>query len=183
MKTLCLAIAMSVFLVGVAAAQDNRIGIYTTQDADPTHTIYDGGANEFFDVYVIVHNPTNTVTGEPLTSIAMYQMHMVMPDMVAVTNTYPAGTANFGTPPDYLCFTDIPVVDGKCTLLTMTLLSLAATPDGIYLEDLWISDVQTGDKYPAYPSSGDPGLPVFGLWSSVVPDQDVSWSGVHNLFR
>ena len=36
---------------------------------------------------------------------------------------------------------------------------------------------------PAYPSSGDYEMPIFGLNMGVVPEDDMSWGEVKSLYR
>ncbi|MFO7609776.1 MAG: hypothetical protein R6X35_11385 [Candidatus Krumholzibacteriia bacterium] len=202
MKTLLTTLAVLALCAGTALGDINEIGIYTTPDANPDNTAYNGPAGQFV-VYVVCSNPWNLHYGDPnstiespISLIGGFEFHTALPAGIFVTQTIlPPATINFATAPDYLAGSAAPVVDNNSTLLTLTLATFTATPGEIYLlpvqntpqsipNEMAITDYNDDFRLnPAYPVSGSYDLPVFGLWTSVVPTEDASWGEVKSLFR
>ncbi len=198
MKRLLLAFAALTLCAGVAAAQIdyNEIGIYTTADANPDNAVYNGAPGPGIMAYVVVSNPFNTHTGGPIGTVGGFEFKIVLPANVFMLNvTLPANTTNFASSPEFLCGANVPVNGGRATLLTLTLGEFSGAPSPVYLAPVSnappsvpgnIAITDYNDDFSisvAYPSSGDFALPVFGLWTSVVPTEDASWGEVKSLFR
>lgn len=205
MKKLILVIAALSLFAAAAQAEYNEIGLYTTADANPANTSYNGAPGTL-NVYVVLTDPRNFHTGSPdsnvesdMNGVGGFEFRVVLPAGVYLLNSlYPAGsnTTNFLTPPNYLAGCNIPVVNGMCTLVTLNLGAFAPVPGFLYLAPVTPSNVQSIENSmaitdyfddfrlnPAFPVSGDFANPVFGLWTAVVESQDASWGELHSLFR
>ena len=201
MKKLVLILAALSLFAGSAMAA-NEIGMYLTQDANPDNNAYNGAPGTF-TAYVVLSDPTNFHLGDPNSDIVApigvvggFEFRLVAPASAYVLNAaLPPLTTNFATAPDYLCGSNAPVVDGNCTLLTLTIGAFTGTPDFFYLSpvtetpqsipnSMAITDYNDYFRLnPAYPMSGDYSQPVFGLWTSVVPTDDAAWGEVKSLYR
>lgn len=203
MKKLLLILA-ALSLIATSALAANEIGIYTTQDANPDNVNYNGAPGQI-TAYVVCVDPINYSFGapdsgvqSPISVIGGFEFRVNMPaNVYLLSSTMPPQSTNFATPPEWLAGTNAPVVDGVCTLLTMTLGEFSGTPSFIYLApvqdapqsipgSMAITDYNDAFRLiAAFPSSGDASLPVFGLWAdpAPVPSEDASWGAVHSLYR
>jgi hypothetical protein len=211
MKRFLVLFAVMMLCAGVANAQfifehNNEIGIYTTAfptaDNAQEMATYSGAPGQIF-AYVVLTNPYNTNTNAPITSVGGFEFKLVLPANVFLLNAaMPPSSTNFATSPEFLAGTNAPVVDNRVTLLSLTLGEFSGTPSRIYLTpvvaapqsvagEMAITDFNDDFRISvAYPVSGDPALPVFGLWTppageegGVVPTSDAAWGDVKSLFR
>jgi hypothetical protein len=205
MKRFFALLAVLMMVAGVANAQyfgeyHNEIGIFTTTtptvDNAQEMATYNGALYAPFDVYVVMFNPYNELLDQPITRVGGFEFLLTLPTTAFVTGvTLPPLTTNFATPPTYYCGTNIPVVNGMCTLVTLTMVASAPTPGFIsmgpvdpaiasHVGEMSITDYNDGFSISqAHPISGDFAAPVFGLFSDVVPTADASWGELHSLFR
>ncbi|MFN2370743.1 MAG: hypothetical protein ABR506_06245 [Candidatus Krumholzibacteriia bacterium] len=185
----------------------NHIGIYTTQDADSANTSYTGAPGQI-TAYVVVTNPRNYNLGAPdsgveqdIAVIGGWEFRIEIPaNVFLLSAVLPAASTNFSTPPNFLCGSNLPVTNGKATVITMTLGEFDGTPSLLYLTPhpaqgegvpsvpghLAITDYNDDFRLvAAFPSSGSFDAPVFGLWPTVapVPTEDASWGELKSLYR
>ncbi|MBE0566165.1 MAG: hypothetical protein IH621_09425 [Krumholzibacteria bacterium] len=195
MKKMILTLAALTLVAGGALAQNNEIGIYTTPDANPDNTVYNGAAGPV-TAYVVLTNPWNDLTNTPIVAVGGFEFYIGIPAGVfLLSTTFPPATVNFATSPDFLCGANVPVVENRCTLITLSLGAFSVTPGSVYLKPVqntpqsvpgqmaitdYFDDFRISN---AYPISGDHEAPVFGLWTSVVPTEDASWGELKSLFR
>lgn len=205
MKRFLVLFALMALCVGVANAQPfifehyNEIGIYTspTPTADNAEALacYQGAPGQIA-AYVVLTNPRNEHTGELISSVGGFEFKLVVPANVFLLGvTLPPLTTNFATSPEFLCGANIPVVDGRARLLTLNLGEFSMTPSQLFITPVVaapqsvpgnIAITDYNDDFTisvAHPVSGGFDLPVFGLWSCVVPTEDASWGEVKSLFR
>ncbi len=201
MKKLLLILAALSLIAGSALAA-NEIGIYMTEDANPDNTSYNGTPGTF-TCYVVCSDPTNFHFGSPTSDVVTpisvvggFEFRVVVPASVYLLSaTMPPQSTNFATPPEWLAGSNAPVVGGNCTLLTLNLGAFTGAPGSIFLTpvqdapqsvpgEMAITDYNDAFRLnAAYPISGDYALPVFGLWTSVVPTDDAAWGDVKSLYR
>ena len=196
MKKLLMTLAVMSLMTGIAFGQNNEIGIYTTQDANPENTAYNGGAFVQFQAYVVVTNPFDTNNGQPISQIGGFEFHVTVPANVTVLGwNLPPLTTNFATPPDILAGSNTPVVGGAATVLTLNCFPMAATPGVFSLTpvtntpqsvpgEMAITNYNNDFRISVvYPVSGAHDAPVFGFNTGVVPTEDASGGDVKSLFR
>ena len=208
MKRFFVLFATLMLVAGIAQAQppylfdaDNEIGIFmvenpTAEDAQDM-ACYTGGPGQF-TAYVVLTNPVNQNLRTPIAIVGGFEFQMVRPAGLFVTPTLHESATNFMGDPDYFCGAAVPVVGGQCTLITLTIGTFTTDPAAWYLTPISdtgaqsipghmaITDAEDGFSLSeAYPTSGDFGVPVFGMFDclGVVPNEDVSWGGVKTLFR
>ena len=195
MKKLLMTLAALSLMTGIALGQVNEIGIYTTQDANPENTSYNGAPGPF-TAYVVCSGPVNDSTGGDIAVVGGFEFRIVVPaSAFLLAADLPPMTTNFASSPDFLCGSNIPVAAGNATLLTLNIGAFSGAPGSIYLTPVLnapqsvpgamaITDYNDDFRISvAYPSSGDFELPVFGLWTGVVPTEDAAWGDVKSLFR
>ncbi|HPF69880.1 MAG TPA: hypothetical protein PLQ13_04340 [Candidatus Krumholzibacteria bacterium] len=203
MKKLLLVLAALSLFATAAYAQYSEVGIYTSPDGNPANTSYNGAAGPL-TLYAVVMNPRNLHTGSPdsnvesaIQTLGGFEFKLILPSNGTVFmtgQTYPAGTTNFLSPPNFLAGCNIPVVNGAAVCVTLNLYAVAQIPAGIFLSpvdqvpsipgSLAITDFADDFRLnPAFPASGSFADPVFGLWTNVVDAQDASWGQVKSLFR
>jgi hypothetical protein len=205
MKRFLVLTAIMALSVGIANAQpyvyehNNEIGIYTTQnptaDGAQAQARYSGIPGQVA-AYVVLTNPFNDLLGTPISTVGGFELFVGIPAGVFLLGaTFPAGTVNFATAPDFLCGANIPVVDSHCTLITLNLGAFSMTPGFLYVKpvqntpqsvagEMAITDLADDFRISvAYPVSGDHEAPVFGLWTDVVPTEDASWGEIKSMFR
>ncbi|MFN2370742.1 MAG: hypothetical protein ABR506_06240 [Candidatus Krumholzibacteriia bacterium] len=193
-KMLLILAALSLVATG-ALAENNEIGIYLTQDANPDNTVYNGAAGSF-TAYVVLSDPWNDNTNTPIAVVGGFEFRIEVPaNMYLMGAALPPSTTNFASVPEFLCGANIPVVGGNATLITLTLGEFSMTPSLVYLTpvvnapqsvegEMAVTDYNDDFTISnAYPVSGGHDQPVFGLWTSVVPTEDASWGEVKSLFR
>lgn len=196
-------LVLSILAMAAAAlAEPNEIGIYTTEDGDHANTSYNGVPGTF-TAYVVCTDPVNFDYGWPgsgvqqaVTTIGGFEFKIVLPaGVVLLGYEMPPESLNVATPPEWFAGTNAPVVDGHCTLLTLSLGAFVQEPSQIYLSPVTsyppsvpglmaLTDYNDDFRLiAAYPVSGGFAMPVFGLWSSVVPTEDASWGDLKSLYR
>jgi hypothetical protein len=206
MKRFFVLFALLMLVAGAANAQfiyehNNEIGIYL--DPNPTAanaqelSNYDGLPGQVA-AYVVLTNPYNNNLNAPITVVGGFEFRIVLPaNVFLLAATLPPNSTNFATAPDFLCGSNAPVVDNHVTLLTLNLGAFDGATSLLYLTpvqdapqsvpgELAITDFNDDFSISvAYPVSGDPALPVFGLFTggAVVPTEDASWGEVKSLFR
>lgn len=205
MKRFLVLFAVMMLCAGAANAQfiyehNNEIGIYTTPNPTAENAqqmaTYSGAPGAGIMAYVVLTNPFNTNTNTPITSVGGFEFRIVLPANVFLLGaTLPPQTTNFASSPDFLCGSNAPVVASHVTLLTLMLGEFSGAPSLVYLTpvqnapqsvpgEMAITDYNDDFRIStAFPSSGDYGLPVFGLWTSPVPTEDAAWGDVKSLFR
>ena len=159
----------------------NVVGIYT--DPAPTAgtiadlVMYEGVPGEF-DAYIVLTNPYNTSLDQPITVVGGFEFRIEVPAGVFLLSAFlPPNTTNFaGAPGEFLCSTNLPVVDGAATCVSITLGAFTQTENHIrvtpvadapqtYPGEIVITDFNDDFRISlAQPSSGDFAAPVFGLW-------------------
>ena len=169
----------------------NQIGIYTTQDANPANTVYNGAPGPV-TAYVVIQNPRNFNVNNnggvaDITRIGGYEFKIILPDGVFLLGaTLPPMTTNFHSDAaNFLCGTNLPVIDGVATAVTLNLGAFTQVENYLYLApvntipsipgSLAITDYFDDFRLnQAYPASGSFNAPVFGLWTETHPAVD--WS-------
>ena len=159
----------------------NTIGIYT--DPAPTAetiadlVMYEGVPGEF-DAYIVLTNPYNTSLDQPITVVGGFEFRIELPAGVFLLSAFlPPNSTNFASAPgEFLCDTNLPVVNGAATCVSITLGAFTQTENHIYLTpvedapqtypgEIVVTDFNDGFRISlAQPSSGDFAAPVFGLW-------------------
>ena len=184
---------------GVAQGADNQFGIYTTQTPDldnitDADTSLNGSGQ--FTAYVVCTNPVNTDDAHTILNLGGFEFQIVFDSALFVTPTLAPTATNFMSPPDFFCGSNIPVVNGMCVVITLTIGSFTADPSSFFLvpvSDVPAQSIPNGlaltdadDNFSiaqAYPSSGDFADAVFGFNTTVVPNEDATWSDLKSLFR
>jgi hypothetical protein len=195
MKKLLIALTLLCMVVGGSALARNEIGIYTTPDADPLNASYEGAPGQF-TAYVVLTEPWNDNTGTPIDVVGGFEFRLELPaNVFLLAGVFPPATTNFATAPEYLCGSNIPVVNGLATLITLTLGEFSAVPGQIFISPVVVAPASVpgniaitdfNDDFSisvATPSSGDFAEPIFGIYMGVVPTEDASWGEVKTLFR
>jgi hypothetical protein len=210
MKRFFVLIATLMLVAGVADAQflfegDNEIGVYMV--ANPTaenaedQACYTGPPGQWM-VYCVLTNPVNQNTGTPMANVGGFEFNLSFPAGLFVTPVIHPSATNFMSPPDFFCGANIPVVNGQCTLITVTLGAFTATPGAVFIGPVSdpgaqsipgaIAITDANDNFSiseAYTVAGsgadrDFSAPVMGLFDCVaVPNEDVSWGEVKTLFQ
>ena len=182
---LCLAGAQVVSAQGTWICR-NPIGIFVDDAPTPSTarnlTFYDGPSGQF-EAYVVCLNPWNenpsSGDARPITVIGGFEFQMHLPAGVFLLNqTYPPGTINFGTPPEFICGAAAPVTaDATALLVTLTLYEVGGTVGTISIGpigsptfpgELAIVDMSDFTASIAHSLAGDYALPVFGIHTDQV---------------
>ncbi len=204
---------LTVLLVLTAAASAhaqvnhpyNEVGIYTVDNPDGCSAAQvDAPAGTTFTCYVVLTNPYSDTIGAPITEIGGYDYRLDWSaDLYVLEAQPPPGTYNFpGFVPEAVLGTDVPVVAGRCTLMTMRIMPAATGPIFLYLGPVQnapqtipgeMAFVGFDDEFVAHvmhPVSGSFDVPVFAInWDGdlsfceTVPDEGVSFGGVKALYR
>lgn len=206
MKRILVLFALMALCAGVANAQapyiyehNNEIGIYTTPNPTAENAeamaCYQGAPGQIA-AYVVLTNPFNKNLGTPISAVGGFEFKITLPaNVFLLAAMLPPATTNFATSPEFLCGANIPVVDNHCTLLTLNLGEFSMTPSQLFIGPVVaapasvpgnIAITDYNDDFTistASVVSGSFDMPVFGLWSCVVPTEDASWGQVHSLFR
>ena len=211
MKRFFVLFAMLMLVANVATAQflfegENEIGIFTVENptAEDAQDMacYTGPAGQF-TIYCVLTNPVNQLLGTPMENVGGFEFNLGWPAGIFVTPTIHPSATNFQTPPDFLCGSNIPVVGGQVTLITITVGTFTADPAPWFLGPVSDPTVQSipgamaitdaNDNFSlaeAYSTAGsgaerDFSLPVFAMWdcANVVDNEDVSFGGVKALFQ
>ena len=198
MKKFLVILAALTLLTGVAYAE-NEIGIYmaptiTPEDAEEL-ACYSGAAGQF-TAYCIITEPFNNNLGTPVAFVGGFEFRMEYPAGLFVTPTLDPTATNFMSAPDFFCGSNVPVVDGQCVLITLTIGTFTTDPASWYLTPVSDEPAQSipnamamtdaEDNFSisqAFPASGSFTDPVFGMWTCPVPNEDVNWGSVKSLFR
>ncbi len=195
------------FLAAAAQAQVNHpyneVGIYTVENPDGCATAQiDVPAMTAFDCYLVLTNPYNENLARPVANVGSVEFRLVMPgDMYLLYANVPPHYG-FDEPPDFQYATDVPIIDGRGTLLTFTLMLATDEPRFLYLTPvrdrpqsipgaIMFTDLDDGwSMHVMYPVSGSFDVPVFAInWDGdlsfceTVPTQEQSFGAVKALYR
>ena len=183
---------------GVAQGDANQIGIYTTQTPDFSNitdadTRVNGAGSH--TAYVICSYPHNDNTDTDITSLGGFEFQLDWGSLFVTPTLHPSAT-NFMSAPDFYCGANVPVANGMAVLVTLSIGSFTEDPVDFFIMPVSDSAAQSipgaiaitdfDDNYSisrAYPASGDFANPIFGFNTSVVPNEDATWSDVKNLYR
>ncbi len=190
-----LIVVVCLALAGAALAAPNEIGIYTAPTADPAEASYNGTPGSF-TAYVVLTDPVSDHTGLPIATVGGFEFRLNLPANVFLLNTmFPPATTNFATSPEFLCGANIPVVDGRATLITLTVGEFSGTPGEVFMAPVFVAPPSVAGNIAitdydddfrisvAHPSSGSFDAAVFGVYMGVVPTEDTAWGEVKALFR
>jgi hypothetical protein len=185
---------------GIAQGALNQVGIYTTQtpdlgnitDDDTSIQSLTGGQ---FTAYVVVTNPWSDTGDSEIMNLGGFEFRIEW-GALFVTSTLAPTATNFMSPPDFFCGSNIPVVNGQCTVITLTIGAFGTDPVPFLLSPVSDPNAQSipgaiaitdaDDNFvisQAYPASGAFANPVFGYNTTVVPNEDTSWSEMKALFQ
>lgn len=204
MKRFLVAFAVTALFAGAATAQivgehANEIGLYITQTPtvlEDTQLSITGFG--LYNVYMVLTNPVDEGSGDPIATVGGFEMTVVLPASVQFNGvSYPAGVLDLNSDPEHFyCSGAIPVAGGYCTLATLTLLNFGdLTPGGIMMipydagaqsipGHMAITDADNNFVLStAFPVSGSYDDPVMGINMEVVPTEDVRWGDVKSLFK
>lgn len=205
MSNLLMALALMVLSAGIASAQqpdwfeyDNQIGIFLTEHPTVENAQemanYTGGIGPVL-VHVVLINPRDQITGQPIATVRAARFTVVVPDHVMLIESLPPNSGNAEAFPNYWIIGLIPVIDDHCTLLTFTLGVFTMEPSDWYLaprenhEFLSIKAQFLSEEFSdAYPASGSLDAKVFsvvpgGSPGGVVATEVVNWGRVKALFH
>ena len=190
---------LAAMLIATAAIAENEIGMYMVENPTPESAEEDAcysGAPGQFTAYVVLTGPVNDGLGTPIENVGGFEFQLIWPAGPFVTPAIHPSATNFMTAPDFFCGANIPVVGGQCTLITVTIGVFTADPVLWSLAPVSDENAQSipgaiaitdaDDNFEisqAYPVSGDFSEPIFGMWTCVVPNDDVSFGGVKALFQ
>jgi hypothetical protein len=190
-RMISLFLCLSLAGVQAVSAQEtwvcrNDIGIFVDDAPTPSTArslaFYDGPPGQF-EAYIVCLNPwnENPTSGDarPISVIGGFEFQMQLPTGVFLLNqTYPPGTINFGTPPEFICGAMAPVTpDDTALLVTVTLYEAAGTAGTISIgpvgsptfpDELAIVDMSDFAASIAHSLAGDYSLPVFGIFTDQV---------------
>ena len=198
MKKFLVILAALSLVTGVAVAE-NEICIYMIENPTPANAeenaCYSGPAGQFM-AYCVISDPFNNNLGTPIAFVGGFEFQMVYPAGLFVTPDLAETATNFMSPPDFFCGSNIPVVGGQATLITLTIGTFTTDPASWFLTPVSDEPAQSipgamamtdaEDNFSisqAFPSSGSFVDPVFGMWTCPVPTEDVNWGSVKSLFR
>ena len=184
---------------------ENEIGMFMvenpTAESAQDDACYMGSPGQF-TAYVVLTNPVNQNLGTPMANVGGFEFNLGYAAGLFVTPVLHPSATNFMSPPDFFCGSNIPVVGGQCTLITLTIGTFTADPAPWYIAPVSDPAVQSipgsiaitdaDDNFSlseAYNTTGSVDdiwdVPVFGMFecSGVVPNEDVSWGGVKTLYQ
>lgn len=191
----------------------NGIGIFTVQEPDLAHlwdTAHYDGPLGLVPTYVVLINPFNEHTEEPIATLGGYEFRVEFPAGLTVIPHFPPGVGNFMSFPDVSVGNEIPITGRSCVLLTMDIAAFVLDPVEFYLTpvighppaipgEMVIADADDGLSISlAAPVSQDFLVPVFTMfhfeggpypgtayWEDcrVVPTSSTSWSGIKAMYR
>lgn len=181
---------------------ENNIGMYTTETPAPGGEDAEAQliAPTFgqYSIYVVLTRPWNFNTGGPIANVGGYEFEMsdLPPGWSFAGFVFPPNTTDFnGNDQQFFVSGQIPVTGESALLVEIQIGTFDATPEAGHI---WIApyfapsipgamavtDFDDGFSISeAFPSSGDYGLPVFGINAAVVPSEDASWGGVKSMFK
>ena len=128
-------LAISMLLTAVAYGQSvtdcyNGFGIYLEPSpASPTNYTEYLGPPGMITAYIVLLNPYNENTGQPITSLGGYEFNLLVPDHLQVNYTLHGGATNYMIAPKFFVgFSDAghPVGGNQALLVTM---EIGATSD------------------------------------------------------
>jgi hypothetical protein len=209
--TRCVIAALVLLAVPAAAQIDvplhaNEIGIYLAENPDGGSalalTCYTGPVSPF-TAYVVLYRPEDPALDRPVTTVAGYEFRINADPAVTLIANLPPHILNIVMPPEFVCYWDpmgpapngLPVINGRCTLLSMSLFTIEAAevrlgpvtsqPTTIPGEMSYRDADDPFAQIVAHPVSGDHDAPVFGIYdcSGVIPNEDASWGEMKALFR
>lgn len=203
MKRFLVIFAVLSLTAGAAYAQfdyANEIGIYTTATptGDPADILIDAGGVGAggFDCFVIITNPTDEGTGNPIATLGGFEFSVTYPAGWNFVVTLPAGVLDLDSAASHFyCSGAIPV--SEFTVLSGVQFGSwgGASPGGIFLTPysngeqsipghMAVTDADNNFVLStAFPISGSYDAPVAGITLEVVPTEDVSWGSVKSLFQ
>jgi hypothetical protein len=190
---------LAAMLIASAAVAENEVGIYVVENTTPESAEEDAcysGAPGQFVIYCVLTEPYNVNTGTPISFVGGFEFRINWPAGIFVTPTIHPSATNFQTAPDFFCGANIPVVADQATLITITVGTFTADPGLWFVTPISDENAQSipgaiaitdaNDNFSisqAFPVSGSFADPVFGMWTCVVPNEDVSFGGVKALFQ
>jgi len=177
----------------------NEIGIYLIENPTPENAeeeaCYSGPAGQF-SAFVVLDNPWNFNTDSAITLVGGFEFRIEWAAGLFVTPVIHPSATNFQTPPDFYCGASIPVVGAQCTLINLTIGTFTTDPALWFLSPVSNTGSQSipgaiaitdgNDAFSisqAFPVSGDFAEPVFGMFTCVVANEDVTWGSVKSMFQ
>ena len=196
----------------------NNIGIFTSpvldlQNVTVSDVNYDGPDSVQVTAYVVLINPYNENTGEPIRTVGGFEFRIEFPDDAFVTPV-PAMQTHCGCfqpVGDFYCGAALPVTDNQCVLASLIIRVFDRMPRDIYLApvssaaaqsfpgNIAIADADDGFSISlAAPASGDFANPVFSMFNSeagavpvrsdwtdcwAVPTQPTGWGDIKAMYR
>ena len=195
-------------LATAACAQINHphseVGIYTVEHPQGVlETEIVAPANVMVDCYLVLTNPYNEALGGPVTTVGGFEVRLEMPAGVYLLSIrFPPGGNWWWGGPDFLIGCEAPVVDGCCTLATMTIMSVTGAADVLFVlpvqdapqtipgEFIFTDFDDAFSPHVMHPVSGSFDVPVFALnwdgefpFGETVPVRDATFGGVKALYR
>lgn len=192
----------------VLAAHENNIGLYVTPtpsgtpgtlDPDEASIVVSGPME--FTIYLVCTKPWNFTLDRPIQTVGGFDCYMSLPPITGAVDVELYGYAVDldDSPEGFFASGLFPATAGteisSVLLATIRIHALTAPPSS------WIHltpypDIQTipgaisvtdadddFSPHTAFPSSGDYGLPIFGINTGVVPTEDATWSELKALYR
>jgi len=183
----------------------NELGIYAVPDPDGCATAQiDVPPLTVFNCWVVLTSPWNEDLGRPVATVGGIEFRLVVPgDVYLLGVDYGMCIPPFTpTLPDFLVGCATPVVDGRATLLGLTLMAMLASPSFLYLSpvqdapqtfpgQIAFSDYDDDwSLHVMYPVSGGFDVPVFAInWDGelsfceTVPDAGMAFGALKALYR
>ena len=204
MKKMIIALfAVMILVPSLALAWgENNIGLYTVTTPtgnDAEASLFAAGPGGHV-IYMVLSNPWNENQARAITQLSGFECSMteLPPGWSFGYISLPTGVLDFHSGDyDFFCSGNFPPADGNdIVLVEMQIGTFDAAPSGgpIFLtpnfiapsipDAMAVTDGDDGNSLSrAYPSSGDFGMPVFGINMAVVDSEETSWGSVKSMFK
>lgn len=110
---------------------NNEIGMFMvenpTAESAQDDACYMGAPGQLV-AYVVLTSPYSETLGAPIDNVGGFEFRLNWPAGLFVTPAIHPSATNFQTPPDFFCGSNIPVVGGQCTLITVTIGTFTTDP-------------------------------------------------------
>jgi len=203
---LSLAFVLILLIAASAQAQDrSNIGLFADEMDLTSYTCTHTGGP--LTLFLVLMNPFYEQVDYPDTPVAAmggFECRLEAPaSYFLATVSFPVNGLNIGTMPNMIVgySEPVPVIDGRCTVGTVTLFGDGSDDIGLYLKPITQTPEYPGhmagvgyisedpivvESFRMYPYSGSHDAPVFianPTGAGPVATEDVSWGDVKSLYR